>query len=208
MRGSEYVRALPKAQITAGLYTTRHALGVFDRDSCQRILDVGCGDAFFEERYPRRFVGIDIDLDRLVGAGQRGVSNLVLGSAESLPFPSSCFDGVLLKDVLEHFYLAQAFRILHEVSRVLQPRGVLVVTTTRDCQEFWDKPDHVRPYSIKWVQRVLVQELGQYTLLAARELSGGIPCFGKLRLEWLAHALADHLGIRNTHGIIALRKKA
>lgn len=206
MSSSEYVRALPKAQVTASLYTTRFALQVFDRHACQRVLDVGCGDAFFEERYARRFVGIDIDLARLIGARQREVASLVLGNAESLPFPSSAFDGVLLKDVLEHFCLEQAFRILHELWRVLQPRGILVVTTTKDCQEFWDKPDHVRPYSNKWVRRVLVQELGQYELVEARELSGGIPGFGRLRLEWLAHTLADRLGLRNTHGIIALRK--
>ena len=127
-------------------------------------------------------------------------------NAETLPFVAASFDGVLLKDVLEHFYLEEAFRVLQEVSRILKTDGRLVVTTTKDTQSFWDKPDHVRPYSNKWVRRVLVQELGQYELIAARELSGGIRGFGKLHLEWLAHVFADQFGIRNTHGIIALRK--
>ncbi len=206
MTHPEYVRALPKAEVTASLYTTRYALAVFNRGSCKRILDLGCGDAFFEERYPERFVGIDVDITRLDRAHKRGVTNLALGSAENLPFADGSFDGVLLKDVLEHFYLEQAFRILHEVSRVLNPGCMLVVTTTKDTQNFWDKPDHVRPYSNKWVKRVLVQELDKYELVAARELSGGIRGFGKLHLESLTHALAERFGVRNTHGIIALKK--
>jgi len=179
---------------------------MFTEGSCKRILDLGCGDAFFEEQFPERFIGVDIDMVRLNQARHRGVSRLILGSAESLPFVDEAFDGVLLKDVLEHFYLEQAFRILHEVSRVLELGGMLIVTTTKNTQSFWDKPDHVRPYSNKWVNRVLVQELGQYELVAARELSGGIRGFGKLHLEWLAHALANHFGIRNTHGIVVLRR--
>ena len=206
MSDSGYIRALPEADITASLYTTRYALKMFDAHSCRRILDLGCGDAFFEERYPERFIGLDVEAERVSRAHHRGAQNLILGSAETLPFADASLDGVLMKDVLEHFYLEQAFRILREVTRVLQPDGVLVVTTTKDTQIFWDKPDHVRPYSNKWVRRVLVQEVGQYRLIAARELSGGIRGFGKLRLEWLAHSLAHRFGIRSTHGIIALKR--
>jgi ubiquinone/menaquinone biosynthesis C-methylase UbiE len=206
MTRSGYVRSRPKAEVTAALYTSRYALQTFDQGSCKRILDVGCGEAFFEQRYPHRFIGIDIDLARLSEAHQRSVSNLILGSAERLPFPDGTFDGVLLKDVLEHFCLEGAFCVLHEVSRVLKTDGTLVVTTTKNSQWFWDKPDHVRPYSNKWIRRVLVRELGQYEVIAAKELSGGIRGFGRLRLEWLAHALADRFGIRNTHGIIALKR--
>jgi len=206
MPDAGFIRSLPKAEVTASLYTTRYALKMFDTDSCKRILDLGCGDAFFEERYPERFIGIDVDVARLGQSHKRGVSNLLFGTAEALPFADGSFDGVLMKDVLEHFYLEQAFRILHEVTRVLESEGVLVITTTKNAQIFWDKPDHVRPYSNKWVHRVLVKEMGQYELVAARELSGGIRGFGKLHLERLTHALADHFGIRNTHGIIALRR--
>jgi ubiquinone/menaquinone biosynthesis C-methylase UbiE len=206
MTRSGYIRSQPRAEVTPSLYTTRYALELFNRRSCKRILDLGCGEAFFEERYPERFVGIDIDTVRLVQAHERAVPNLILGNGENLPFVDASFDGALLKDVLEHFYLEEAFRVLREVSRILKTDGTLVVTTTKDTQSFWDKPDHVRPYSNKWVRRVLVQELGKYELIAARELSGGIRVFGKLHLESLGHALADHFGIRNTHGIITLRK--
>ena len=207
MKQADYVRALPAASLTSTLYTSRFALAVFDQFGIRRIVDIGSGDCFFEEHYPGRFVGLDIEETRLRSARARGVSELVLGSAEAIPFRTSCFDGVLLKDALEHFALEGAFHILREATRVLAPGGVLVVTTTKATQQFWDKPDHVRPYSNKWVRRVLVHELRQYDVIVARELSGGIPGFGRLRLEPLAHALADRLGIHNTHGIIALRKR-
>ena len=201
-----YVRALPKAEITPSLYSARYALRAFDRGLCKRILDLGCGDSFFEEHDPQRFVGLDVELARLTVAHNRGVGKLVLGSGEALPFAAASFDGILMKDVLEHFYLEQAFVIVDEVTRVLAVEGLLVITTTKNVQSFWDKPDHVRPYSNKWIRRVLVEELQHYRLVAAQELSGGIPGFGKLHLEWLAHALAHHLGIRNTHGIVVLQK--
>jgi ubiquinone/menaquinone biosynthesis C-methylase UbiE len=206
MSGEVYVRALPRAEGTPTLYSARYALREFDRGSCKRILDLGCGDAFFEERYPRRFVGLDIERTRLTEDHRRGIGNLILGNGRALPFATASFDGVLMKDVLEHFYLEQAFQVLYEVTRVLAIGGLLAVTTTKDTQSFWDKPDHVRPYSNRWVRRVLEQELGRYRLVAARELSGGIRGFGVLRLEWLAHALAQHLGIRNTHGVLVLQR--
>jgi ubiquinone/menaquinone biosynthesis C-methylase UbiE len=194
------------ASTTARLYTTRYALAMFDRALCRRILDVGCGDAFFEELYPERFIGIDIEAARLHQARSRVECRLALASAERMPYHDGAFDGVVMKDVLEHFYLEAAFRILHEVSRVLRPGGTLVVTTTKDTQSFWDKPDHVRPYSNKWVKRVLAEELRLYELVADRELSGGVRGLGKLGLEELSHFLADRLGFRNTHGIVVLRR--
>lgn len=206
MTSSSYVRTLPRAEITAALYASRYALATFDRAGCRRILDLGCGDAYFEERFPERFIGIDIEATRLSQAHTRGASHLILGSAERLPYHTGAFDGMLMKDVLEHFGLEDAFRVLHEVSRVLKTGGILVLTTWKDCQPFWDKPDHVRPYSNKWARRVLVEELRLYELIAARELSAGIRGFGRLGLEGLAHFLADRFGFRNTHGIVVLRR--
>jgi ubiquinone/menaquinone biosynthesis C-methylase UbiE len=208
MSEDSYVRAWPQAEVTAKLYTTRWALAEFNRGQCSRILDIGCGDAYFESHQPDRFVGVDIDLARLQQSHGRGVDRLALASALHLPFGPDSFDGVLMKDVLEHFALPDAFRVVQEVTRVLKTRGTLIITTTKNTQAFWDKPDHMRPYSNKWVARVLVQELRQYEVRRAQELSGGIRGFGKLGLEKVTHVLADRLGFRSTHGIIAVRKTA
>ncbi len=63
--------------------------------------------------------------------------DLVLDSAEALAFVDASFGGVLMKDVEEHFYLEQAFRILHEVTRVLESDAIVFTTTTKDKQVFW-----------------------------------------------------------------------
>ncbi len=201
-----YVRSLPKAASTAPLYVTRLSLRLFDKYNCRRVLDIGCGDAYFEETFPGRFVGLDVEPQRLAQAARRGVGLLVVGNGERLPFADAQFDGLLAKDMLEHLYLEEAFRLLHDARRVLRPGGIFVVVTSKNVQSFWDKPDHVRPYSNKWVRRVMSQEIGGFHVVFARELSAGIPGFGRLGLESLTHAVAHYLRIHSDHGLIAVQK--
>src|SRR5206468_3217360 len=52
-------------------------------------------------------------------------ADVIADLGRPLPFPSSCFDGVLLSSVLEH--LADPVATLGEASRVLRPGGVLVL---------------------------------------------------------------------------------
>ncbi len=47
---------------------------------------------------------------------------------EPLPFPDSCFDGVLFTEVLEHL-LYDPKMLVHEIHRVLKPGGGVVVST-------------------------------------------------------------------------------
>lgn len=205
-RKETYIRSLPQAVVTGQLYTSRLAMRVFDRHECTKILDVGCGDAYFESQYPDRFFGIDVEINRLRTAAESGVDRLVNGSGLELPFDDSAFDGILSKDFIEHLYLEEAFAFLHEVKRTLVPGGIFVTVTFKSTQRFWDKPDHVRPYSNKWVRRVMVREMRGFRVVLERDLSAGIRGFGRLRLEWLAHALAHWLHFRSDHGLIALQK--
>lgn len=65
------------------------------------VLDVGCGTLLFEERYPspqRNFVGIDLSRQMLMlgkSKGIAGVSAIIQGDAEHLPFRSAAFDSVM-----------------------------------------------------------------------------------------------------------------
>jgi ubiquinone/menaquinone biosynthesis C-methylase UbiE len=202
-----YIRPLPQSAGTATLHTTHYALRAFDASQCRHILDVGCGDCFFEAHAPGRFVGIDVEPTRLVRGAARGVRGLVAGRAEALPFRDEIFDGILAMDVLEHLHLEQAFQFLGEAQRVLQRGGIFVVMTFQATQSFWDKPDHVRPYSNKWVRRVLTHEVGGFAVIGEYRFSAGIPGFGRLGLERLAHGLAHWTGLRHDHGMIVLRKQ-
>ncbi len=44
-----------------------------------------------------------------------------------LPFPDECFDGVIIQAVLEH--VIDPYRCVHEIHRVLKPRGIIYVET-------------------------------------------------------------------------------
>jgi SAM-dependent methyltransferase len=203
----EFVRSLPKKESTAKLHTTKYAIRMFNKFNCRKILDVGCGNAYFEETFPDRFIGIDIEKNRVKAAKERGLNNILLSNATNLAFKCDTFDGVLAKDILEHLYLEQAFKLISEVMRVLKPGGIFIVVTTKNTQSFWDKPDHIRPYSNKWVERVCTKELGAFELVDKKDFSAGIPGFGRLRLEGFAHFLADKLKIHSDHGVMTLKLK-
>ncbi len=201
-----FIRPIPQRKSTAKLHTTKYAIRMFDKFSCRKILDVGCGDAFFEEKFPDRFIGIDIERNRVNTARERGLKNVFLGDATKMMFKDNTFDGVLVKDIIEHLYLEQAFKFISEVTRVLKSGGIVIVVTFKATQNFWDKPDHVRPYSNRWVERVCCEELNAFEVVDKKDFSTGIPGFGKLRLEWFAHILADKFKFHTDHGIITLRR--
>ena len=74
---------------------TRH----FPRDA--RLLDVGCGGAWLGDHFDD-YTGIDVSPEAVEAARSRGRQVLLVDGDEPLPFDEASFDGVVLKDVLEH----------------------------------------------------------------------------------------------------------
>jgi 2-polyprenyl-6-hydroxyphenyl methylase/3-demethylubiquinone-9 3-methyltransferase len=68
-----------------------------------------------------------LEVARHEASKQRVALQTVVGSAYQLPFDNESFDGVLLSDVLEHLHDLDT--ALAQVSRILKPRGVLVLDT-------------------------------------------------------------------------------
>jgi len=93
----------------------------------QCILDTGCGLGMYVRAF-RRFsdevYGIDIDPDKVIGAG-RTLPHLQVASAERLPFRDESFDIVLSHEVWEHVKDDRA--AAREAVRVLRAGGRLVV---------------------------------------------------------------------------------
>jgi ubiquinone/menaquinone biosynthesis C-methylase UbiE len=91
-----------------------------------RVLELGCGTGEYTERIARTgafLVALDLVPDLLRVAASRALpttTQLVLGDAESLPFPDSSFDAVVGNAVLHHLRLDSA---LDEIRRVLRPGG-------------------------------------------------------------------------------------
>ncbi len=96
------------------------------------VLDVGCGTGRFvaalAERYRARPAGVDPSAAMLEVARRTVPAGLelVLGTAEELPFADDSFEAVTMVLVVHHVDRARAFP---EVRRVLAPRGRFVIAT-------------------------------------------------------------------------------
>jgi len=94
--------------------------------NCRMVCDIGCGLGQSLAHYDR-IVGVDLWLPFLTFAKKHTEKDVVLADAHFLPFRDSCFDGIILHDVLEH--LEDPVKALNEVCRVLQRGGKVVITT-------------------------------------------------------------------------------
>ncbi len=93
----------------------------------KRILDVGCGLGMYVKRFrdfSEAVYGVDVDLERAAEAG-RTLPHICAAAAEALPFPSGCFDVVLLNEVIEH--VEDDRRAVREAYRVAKAGGKVVI---------------------------------------------------------------------------------
>jgi SAM-dependent methyltransferase len=91
-----------------------------------RAVDVGWGTGHLarqlEARYDWHVFPVAVAWE-----GQLGMDRMVEGSVAALPFTDRSFDAAFLMDVLGHVTRAQADSVLSEVTRLLSPKGLLVV---------------------------------------------------------------------------------
>jgi SAM-dependent methyltransferase len=111
-----------------------------------RVLDVGCGTGWLAEHFPN-WTGIDGSPDAVERGRAKG-RDVRLGDVDrSLPFPDEQFDGVVLKDLLEH--VADPVAVVREARRVLVPGGT-VFASSPDAQRWvWNDYTHRRPFTRK-----------------------------------------------------------
>jgi SAM-dependent methyltransferase len=111
-----------------------------------RLLDIGCGSAWLGDHFDD-YTGIDVSPDAVEAARSRGRDVIVADVDRPLPFEDGRFDGVVLKDVLEH--VGNPVALVRETHRVLR-RGGRAFASSPDAQRWvWDDYTHRRPYSRK-----------------------------------------------------------
>lgn len=116
-----------------------------------RLLDVGCGTAWLSDHFAD-YVGIDVSVDAVLHAQARGRNAMVHDVEQPLPFEDASFDGVVVKDLLEH--VLDPVAVVREVARVLRPGGV-VFASSPDAQRWvWDDYTHRRPYTLTGYKRL------------------------------------------------------
>ena len=123
-----------------------------------RILDVGCGTggnlAMLTEFGTTD--GVDIAPEALEFCAARGLRNVRLGSAESLPFADGVFDIVTALDVVEH--LEDEIRALREFRRVLRPGGRILVFVPA-FRFLWGLQDEISHHRRRYTRALLEARL-------------------------------------------------
>lgn len=111
-----------------------------------RLLDVGCGTGWLAEHFAS-YTGIDGSRDAVAAAAEKGRDVRLGDVSDPLPFAEASFDGVVMKDLLEH--VPDPVGLVLEVHRVLRPGG-LVFASSPDAQRWvWDDYTHRRPFTRK-----------------------------------------------------------
>jgi SAM-dependent methyltransferase len=121
-----------------------------------KLLDLGCGSAWMAEHYSD-YTGVDASPEAVAAAAAKGRTIQQASLDEPLPFEDAQFEGVVLKDVLEH--VADPVAVVREVRRVLKPGG-RVFASSPDAQRWvWDDYTHRRPFTRKGF-RLLFRDQG------------------------------------------------
>jgi SAM-dependent methyltransferase len=116
-----------------------------------RILDVGCGTAWLSEFFPD-YVGLDNFESTVRDAKEQGIDVRLADLEHELPVGDAEFDGVVLKDVLEH--LLDPVSLVKEVHRTLKPGG-RVFASSPDAQRWsWNDYTHRRPWTRTSMRRL------------------------------------------------------
>jgi SAM-dependent methyltransferase len=144
-------------------YADRHQTPGYWRDltrhfpSKTRLLDIGSGSGWLAEHFSD-YTGVERDpatVERAVALGRNVIQWDI--EQEPLPFDDGAFEGVVLKDVLEH--VRDPVAIVREVRRVLAEGGA-VYASSPDAQRWaWDDYTHVRPFTLK-AYRLLFSDHG------------------------------------------------
>lgn len=98
--------------------------------SNNKILDVGCGEAFLSKmliEQGNRVVGIDISEEAIKLASENGVEAYVCDvEKDNLPFDYKSFDIIILSEIIEH--LISPRKILENLKYYLKDGGFFIIT--------------------------------------------------------------------------------
>jgi SAM-dependent methyltransferase len=111
-----------------GRALVRDLLALLDPQPGLRLLDVACGAGDLRPLAgPCRYVGLDIEAERVRRVVRREQSNGIIGDGTRLPFSEGSFDIVLAAGFLHHIPDSRAEAALDEMARILRPDGRIVL---------------------------------------------------------------------------------
>ena len=132
----------------APTYYVRLNLVTNEVNKCNKLLNAGCGDGFFDiylKKKTEQLHSIDINKGDIEIAKILNPDKNVTyhhGTIEKLPFPDNFFDNILCTEVLEHLKSDQ--KAISELIRVLRKGGKLIVTVpSKNFPFFYDPINYV-----------------------------------------------------------------
>ena len=166
------------------------------------VLDAGCGvgyGAAYLGGVARQVVGVDVDEQAIEYALTRYAGDNVafrVCDVLDLTFEDGSFDAACSFEIVEH--VADPERFVGELSRVLKPGGVLVLSTPRadDPRVRHDNPFHEREFDAETLR----------ALLAPRFRS--IELFGQRRLQTVRHRALQRLDVLGLRRRLPLARRA
>jgi SAM-dependent methyltransferase len=120
----------------------------------KRVLDAACGEGYGTAMLASTASGVSgVDIDRATIAHAKttygGLANAAFhkASVASLPFPDASFDVIASFETIEHLDAQAQFQMLAEFSRVLTPKGMLMLSAPNRV-EYSDKPGFRNPFHL------------------------------------------------------------
>jgi SAM-dependent methyltransferase len=123
-----------------GVHAARYGFGA-ERVAGHRVLDIASGTGYgmrILSSTARTVVGVDLDF--VAARSARDAGPVVVAKGTALPFRTSAFDAVTSFETIEH--LEERAPFLAELTRVLVPRGGLVLSTPN---AWYTRPVNGRP---------------------------------------------------------------
>lgn len=133
----------------------RKTLGYLDIRDETRVLEVGCGAGKFSKRLLRAgadLKAIDVNRKFIDRLREHSTEAFDLCSVTDLSYKDSCFDRVIMFDVLHHLPDDEAYeKALSEIKRVLKPEGYAIIWEGSDSSG-----EELLPAGAsRWVMRAL-----------------------------------------------------
>lgn len=124
------------------------------------ILDIGCGTGATARMLKEHgeVVGLDFSQLALNACESRGITNLIHGSATSIPLADNSVDVIVATDILEH--LDGDELALAEFRRILKPGGLAIISVP--AYEFlWSDHDEALMHKRRYTSKQLSERIGK-----------------------------------------------
>ena len=121
----------------------------------RRVLDIGSADGGFVESVNglgTHGIGVDLDEERVERARARGLDVRCADLVDFVRTTEERFDGIHCCHVLEHLPHEVVDTVMSSLPRICEEQALVVIVVPNPHYlpsfiDFWNTPDHIRPYT-------------------------------------------------------------